>query len=236
MAPARNAPKLRTLNPRSRRLASMALMLQRDERVARGVSEPASPGVGVHAGDALLVVDLQRDFLPGGSLAVPGGDAVLEPVNQALARFHRLHRPVFASRDWHPADHSSFKSSGGRWPPHCVAESPGAEFDNRLRLPPGAGIVSKGCVSGDDGYSAFAGTDLQHRLQASGVRRLFVAGLATDYCVRSSVMDALALGYAVVVLRDAVAAVDLQPGDGERALADMRSGGALLTETTSLRG
>lgn len=209
-------------------------MLHGERRAAEG--ELAPPGLELHRGDALLVVDLQRDFLPRGSLAVPAGDAVLEPANRCLERFAARGLPVYASRDWHPPGHSSFRSEGGRWPPHCVAGTAGAEFDSALRLPSDAGIVSKGGSSGDEGYSAFGGTDLHRRLQAQGVRRLFVAGLATDYCVLSSVMAALALGYAVVVLRDAVAAVDVQPGDGERALVAMQAGGATLAASADLRG
>jgi len=198
--------------------------------------EPAPPGLELRRGDALLVVDLRRDFLPGGSLAIPAGDTVLEPANRCLQRFAALGLPVYASRDWHPPGHSSFRSAGGRWPPHCVAGTPGAEFDSALRLPSDTGIVSKGGAGGDDGYSVFGGTDLHRRLQAQGVRRLFVAGLATDFCVLNSVMAALALGYAVAVLRDAVAAVDMRPGDGERALAPMQAGGAMLAATADLMG
>ena len=205
-------------------------------RVAQGGAEPAPPGLELRRGDALLVIDLQRDFLPGGSLAVAAGDAVLEPVNRCLQRFAARGLPVYATRDWHPPGHSSFRAAGGRWPPHCVAGTPGADFGSALRLPSDAGIVSKGGASGDDGYSAFGGTDLHRRLQAQGIRRLFVAGLATDYCVLNSVMGALALGYAVVVLRDAVAAVDVQPGDGERALAAMQARGATLAASAELRG
>jgi len=211
-------------------------MLHAERRAVQGGAELAPPGLELHRGDALLVVDLQRDFLPGGNLAVPAGDAVVAPVNRCLERFVALGLPVYASRDWHPPGHSSFHPAGGRWPPHCVAGTPGAEFDSALRLQRAAGIVSKGGVSGDDGYSAFGGTDLHRRLQAQGVHRLFVAGLATDSCVLKSVMDALAQGYAVVVLRDAVAAVDVQPGDGERALAAMQAGGATLAESAALTG
>lgn len=206
-------------------------MLRHDRRMAQGDAEPAPPGMELHAGDALLAVDLQRDFLHGGSLAVPGGDAVIEPMNAWLARFHALGLPVYASRDWHPPDHASFRAQGGPWPPHCVAGTPGAEFAGALCLPPGTGIVSKGVVKGNAGYSAFEGTDLDRRLQARGVRRLFVGGLATDYCVLKTAMDALAQGYAVVVLADAVAAVNVQPGDGARALAQLQAAGATLAES-----
>jgi nicotinamidase/pyrazinamidase len=177
-------------------------------------------------GDALLVVDVQRDFLPGGSLAVAGGDAVIAPLNAWIACFAARHLPVYASRDWHPADHVSFAAQGGPWPPHCVAQSPGAAFAGALQLPADVCIVSKGSLAEKDAYSAFEGTDLQRRLQTQGVRRLFVGGLATDYCVLSTVLDALALGYEVLVLGDAIAAVNVHPGDGDRALDRMRQAGA----------
>jgi nicotinamidase/pyrazinamidase len=186
------------------------------------------------AGDALLVVDVQNDFLPGGSLAVPGGDAILAAMNACIERFAALGLPVFASRDWHPLDHCSFQAQGGPWPPHCVAGTSGAAFAAALRLPAGAGIVSKGCNAERDAYSAFGGTDLHQRLQASAVHRLSVAGLATDYCVLASVLDACALGYEVIVLRDAIAAVELQPGDAERALQKMRAAGASLSDSAAL--
>ncbi len=191
---------------------------------------PAAPA----AGDALLVVDVQNDFLPGGSLAVPAGDAVLTPLNRALERFAGRGLPVFASRDWHPADHCSFRAQGGPWPPHCVAGTAGAEFAAALRLPAGTAVISKATTAARDAYSAFDGTDLHARLQALGVRRLVVGGLATDYCVQASVNDALALGYAVVVLRDGVAAVDVNPGDGERALAAMQQRGAVVAASEDL--
>ncbi len=169
-------------------------------------------------GDALLVVDVQHDFLPGGALAVPRGDEVIHPLNRCLALFARKNLPVYASRDWHPADHISFRARGGPWPPHCVAGTHGAAFPPGLDLPPDAGIVTKADAPDRDAYSAFGGTDLDARLKAAGVGRLFTGGLATDYCVLNTVKDALALGYAVFLLTDAVRAVDVQPGDGEHAL------------------
>ena len=194
-----------------------------------------NPALALHADDALLIVDLQRDFLPGGSLAVPGGDAVVAPANASIARFveHRL--PVFASRDWHPQGHCSFRACGGPWPPHCVAGSTGAAFAPELRLPAQTVIIDKATTRERDAYSAFGHTELQARLRAGHVLRLIVCGLATDYCVRSTVLDALALGYRVVVLRDAIAAVELQPGDGERALRQMRDAGAVIATSADLR-
>jgi nicotinamidase/pyrazinamidase len=194
----------------------------------------ASSNAAPRAGDALLVIDVQRDFLPGGSLAVPGGDAILAPLNACIERFDALHLPIFASRDWHPPDHCSFKPQGGTWPVHCVAGEPGAGFPDALQLPAATGIVSKACHADRDAYSAFGETDLHLRLQASGVRRLFVGGLATDYCVLASVLDARARGYAVVVLQDAIAAVALRPGDEAQALERMRAAGAEFTTSAAL--
>jgi nicotinamidase/pyrazinamidase len=198
-------------------------------------SEPRSNDrLRLHPDDALLIVDLQRDFLPGGALPVPGGDAVVMPVNNCIARFLQHGLPVYASRDWHPEQHCSFRSAGGPWPPHCVAGSAGAAFADALRLPGDAQVVSKGTAASQDAYSAFGGTDLHARLRARHVLRLFVAGLATDYCVQASVLDALALGYLVVVVRDAVAAVEMQAGDGERALQRMCAAGAMLAASAQL--
>lgn len=190
--------------------------------------------LALRSDDALLVVDVQRDFLPGGSLAVRGGDAVIAPLNRCIARFVAQRLPVFASRDWHPSGHCSFREAGGPWPAHCVADSEGAEFAPALRLPPDVTVAAKGTAREADAYSAFGRTDLHAWLQARGVRRLFVGGLATDYCVRSTVLDARTLGYHVVVLRDAIAAVDAQPGDGARALQEMADAGADLASTSAL--
>lgn len=196
----------------------------------RGTMAPASVRSGARpgVGDALLVVDLQRDFLPGGSLAVARGDRVLPTVARWLRHFEAAGLPVFASRDWHPGDHCSFRAHGGPWPSHCVADTPGAAFADTLRWPEGVTVVSKATHRDRDAYSAFDGTDLHARLQTLGVRRLFVCGLATDYCVQASAGDALGLGYDVVVLRDGIAAVDVHAGDGDRALEALRARGAVV--------
>lgn len=186
---------------------------------------PAS-GVELTAGDALLLVDVQNDFLPGGSLAVPGGDEVLPALNRALEVFSQHRLPIFASRDWHPADHCSFRARGGPWPPHCVAGSAGAAFAPELALPDRATVVSKAGDAERDAYSGFQDTALRRLLAERGIRRLFVGGLATDYCVLHTVKDALALGYEVLLLHDGVRAVDARPGDGRRALAEMAAAGA----------
>jgi len=183
----------------------------------------------LHRDDALLIVDVQNDFLPGGSLAVPEGDAVVGPLNHTIAVFHAAGLPIFASRDHHPPDHCSFLSQGGAWPVHCVAGSRGAAFADDLHLPAEAVVVSKATAAGRDAYSAFDGTDLAYRLHAAGVVRLFVGGLATDYCVKATVLDALTAGLGVVLLTDGIRAVELRPGDGTRAIEAMRRAGAVLT-------
>lgn len=176
--------------------------------------------------DALLVIDMQNDFLPGGALGVPDGDQVLAPVNRLLRAFSSQGLPIFASRDWHPDNHCSFAARGGPWPPHCVADTPGAAFSDQLDLPAGAVVVSKADSADQDAYSAFNGTNLAAQLHALGVRRVVVCGLATDYCVLNTVIDARAHGFEVVVVPEAMRAVDVAAGDGERALARMASLGA----------
>jgi nicotinamidase/pyrazinamidase len=182
--------------------------------------------IAPESGDALVVVDVQNDFLVGGSLAVPGGDEVIPALNTWIRRFRSAGLPVFATRDWHPADHCSFREQGGPWPPHCVAGTRGAEFSAELTLPPDVAVVSKAMAPEKEAYSDFEDTDFAVRLREIGVSRLFVGGLATDYCVRATVLDALAEGFAVVLLDDAVRAVEVQPGDGERARAEMIEAGA----------
>ncbi len=187
--------------------------------------------IQVGDGDALIVVDVQNDFLPGGALAVPRGDEVIAPLNRVLDLFHTRGLPIFASRDWHPANHCSFRDRGGPWPPHCVADTEGAQFPASLQLPAFTAIVSKATSPDKDAYSAFEDTPLAMQLQMYGVKRVLVGGLATDYCVLNTVKDAVRHGFGVVLLTDAIRAVDVQPGDGERALAEMRALG--VTEATS---
>lgn len=143
-------------------------------------------------------------------------------------------QPVVASRDWHPGDHVSFGARGGPWPVHCQAGTPGAEFHPALETERIARVFSKGTDSGREAYSAFDGTGLAGWLREQGVERLYVAGLATDYCVRASVLDALREGFQVTVVEDAIGAVDVQPGDGERALAEMREAGATVTRSDEI--
>jgi nicotinamidase/pyrazinamidase len=177
-------------------------------------------------GDVLLVTDIQNDFLPGGSLAVAGGDAVVPVLNRYIDAFVAQGLPVYATRDWHPEGHCSFYPQGGPWPVHCVAGTPGAAFSSLLKLPPDTTVISKATLQHQEAYSSFQGTDLGDRLRAAGIRRLFIGGLTTDYCVLNSVKDARRLGFEVFVLADAIRAVDVQPGDGKRAEEEMASVGA----------
>ena len=185
---------------------------------------------------ALVIVDVQNDFCPGGTLAVAGGDRVAAPLARLAARCATAGLPVFASRDWHPPDTAHFQDAGGPWPAHCVRDTPGAELHPDLVLPPEAVIFSKGVDPQADGYSAFeardeAGRDLVELLRAAGVDHLLVGGLATDYCVRATVLAALARGLRVSLLTDAVAGVNVQPGDADRAIEEMVAAGAQLTTT-----
>lgn len=189
---------------------------------------PVLPDAELQAGDALLIVDVQNDFLPGGSLPVASGAAVLGPLNAWIARFQQARLPIFATRDWHPPGHCSFRPQGGPWPAHCVADSAGAAFPSQLALPPATIVVSKGRQREAEAYSGFAGSELDRELRDLGVARLFVGGLATDYCVLATVNDALRLGYRVVLLADAVRPVDARAGDGQRAIAAMCAAGAQL--------
>lgn len=184
--------------------------------------------------DALLLVDMQRDFLPGGALAVPEGDEVVPVLRACVGKFAAADRPVFASRDWHPRDHCSFVAQGGPWPPHCVADTQGAEIDPGLALPVDTTIISKATTVNKDAYSAFEGTDLNARLKRLGVRRLFVGGLATEYCVLNTVRDALKLGYDVVLMQDAIRAIDA--ADGEQAVAELRGLQAEISDSGSALG
>ena len=177
-------------------------------------------------GDALLLVDVQNDFLPGGELAVPGGNAVLPALNRYLALAAALHLPVYASRDWHPAQHVSFGAQGGPWPAHCIAGSRGAAFAPALTLPATVTIIDKGTDAKAEAYSAFEQTALAVQLRAAGIKRLLIGGLATDFCVLNTVRDALASGFAVLLLGDAIKAVNVHPDDGARAERAMRKLGA----------
>jgi nicotinamidase/pyrazinamidase len=180
---------------------------------------------------ALLVVDVQNDFCPGGALAVPDGDRVVPVLNRHIAGAVARGWPVYASRDWHPAMTRHFQPYGGEWPPHCIQNTEGASFHHDLQLPDSVIVVSKGEAPDSHGYSAIEGHTPDGRtllsdLQERKIDHLYVAGLATDYCVKHSVVDARRAGLHVTVLADAIAGVDLNAGDSARAIAEMRAAGA----------
>lgn len=174
---------------------------------------------------ALVVVDIQIDFCPGGALAVADGDKVVEPLNKYIEKFRVAGAPIIFTRDWHPPDHSSFKSQGGPWPPHCVQGTEGTKFHPDLVIPPEEEVVSKADRK-DEAYSFFQGTDLAERLHKRGIKRLLVGGLATDYCVKETVLDGLREGFEVFHLDDASRGVNIKPDDSEHALREMVSKGA----------
>jgi len=180
---------------------------------------------------ALLAVDLQNDFMPGGALGVPDGDDVIAPLNRAIRAAAAGNVPIFLTRDWHPADHCSFRARGGPWPPHCVAGTPGAAFADAIDVMPGAVVVSKATTRDAEAYSALDGTGLARLLRDAHVERLLLGGLATDYCVRATALDAIKAGFQVFVLEDACRPVDVQAGDGRRALDEIARAGAVLTST-----
>jgi nicotinamidase/pyrazinamidase len=177
--------------------------------------------------EALLIVDFQNDFTPGGALAVADGDAIAERLNELAAdpRFEL----VVATRDWHPADHGSFKEQGGIWPVHCVQGAPGAELHPSLDRARVHVVVDKGQDPATEGYSGFEATDLESLLRARGIDRVTIGGLATDYCVKNTALDALRLGFGVTVDRAAVRGVEVEPGDSERALEELSAAGADLS-------
>lgn len=172
---------------------------------------------------ALVCVDVQYDFLPGGALGVPKGDEVI-PALVSAADEAAL---VVATRDWHPADHSSFVDEGGIWPPHCVQDTPGAEIHPAIKAIADR-TISKGENRNVEQYSAVQGTHLASMLRAEGYTRLLIGGLATDYCVKATVLDALKEGFEVEVLSDGSRGVDVNAGDSERALAEMVAAGATI--------
>jgi nicotinamidase/pyrazinamidase len=180
---------------------------------------------------ALVIVDVQNDFCPGGSLPVAEGDKVVAVLNRHIEKFFSAGLPIFATRDWHPANTRHFNTGGGQWPPHCVQDTEGGKFHPALALPKSAVVVSKGVSPDADSYSGFeatdaAGTGVAERLRGMGVERLFVGGLATDYCVKFTVLDGLKEGFKVTLLEDAVRGVNLRPDDSDRAIDEMVRAGA----------
>lgn len=194
------------------------------------------------AKSALIIVDVQNDFCPGGSLAVPFGDEVVVPLNDmtvyALDDWDNW--DIFASRDWHPAVTNHFKDYGGMWPTHCVARTNGAEFHPNLFIA-AAQVVSKGTEKDENAYSAFQGNfssseTLEGYLKRVKIKALYIGGLATDYCVKETVLDALKLGFKVFLLEDAIRAVNIKPTDGADAIEEMKKAGAVITSVKEVLG
>lgn len=180
---------------------------------------------------ALIVVDVQNDFCPGGALGVKNGDAIIPVLNRYIDKFRAAGLPVIATRDWHPVKTTHFKEYGGAWPAHCIQDSRGAAFHADLHLPNDVILVSKGMAADEESYSAFhgkadSGTPLSTLLRELGIERIFVGGLATDYCVKYTALEGINQGFTVVVLGDAIRGVNLQPDDSERALLEVRDAGA----------
>jgi nicotinamidase/pyrazinamidase len=179
---------------------------------------------------ALLIIDFQNDFTSGGALEVPGGDEIAEPVKHLAGQFDH----VFATRDWHPPDHASFETEGGPWPVHCVQGTHGAELHPAMRDIEVEAIVDVGVEREDEGYSGFENSKLADLLHAEGVDQVVVVGLATDYCVRASAIDACREGFETTVVTDTIRPVEVESGDGERALEDMKRAGAKLATSNEL--
>jgi nicotinamidase/pyrazinamidase len=176
--------------------------------------------------DGLIVVDVQEDFCPGGALPVPDGAAVVQPINRLMEEIPF----TVATRDWHPPNHHSFIEQGGPWPEHCVAGTGGAELHHNLHSSQIDAIVDKGCDPGDEGYSGFAGTSLERLLREQGVDRVHVTGLALDYCVRATAIDARRAGFDVVLHHGATRAINADPGDEDRTLEELREAGVNVVD------
>lgn len=177
--------------------------------------------------DSLIIVDVQKDFCPGGALAVPEGDKVIPPLMKYIEKFSQKGLFIVATRDWHPRKHKSFKEFGGIWPVHCVQKTEGADFHPDLKLPKKTKIISKATKVNKEAYSGFEGTELKKELKKRKVKRIFVGGLATDYCVKNTVLDGIKAGFFTFLLLDAIKSVDVNPGDGERAIKEMLDAGAV---------
>jgi nicotinamidase/pyrazinamidase len=180
--------------------------------------------------DALVVVDVQNDFCPGGALAVADGDQVVTALNRYIDLFTKADLPIFATRDWHPPRTAHFNTDGGPWPPHCVRGTQGAAFHPDLVLGKNVRILSKGTDAQADAYSGFQavsseGLALSVLLRRQGVGRILIGGLATDYCVKHTVLDGLKEGFKVVLLTDCIRGVNLKPGDSARAIEEMTQAG-----------
>lgn len=177
---------------------------------------------------ALVVVDVQRDFCPGGSLGINHGDSIIPRLNRVIEAFQRAKLPIFFTRDWHPPDHCSFRAQGGIWPPHCVMGTDGAGFHSDLEVPPGSVVINKASDPSLEAYSTFQGTDLERQLRERHIHEIVLGGLATDYCVKESSLDALRAGFGVSVLKDCVKGVNLRRNDSALAIRAIATRGARL--------
>lgn len=189
---------------------------------------------------ALLIIDVQNDFCPGGSLPVHEGDRIVPALNRYIELFRRWKLPIFASRDWHPAITSHFRDFGGIWPAHCVQGSEGARFHRDLALPDETIVISKGLDPNRDDYSAFqatmeSGMPFPAKLEAMAINKLYVGGLATDYCIKASVLDGLRSGLEMILLEDAVRGVNLAPADSAKAIDEMVRAGVVLMNFSRMR-
>ncbi len=176
--------------------------------------------------DALIIVDVQIDFCPGGALPTPEGDRVVPVLNEYITKF--AGSQVYATRDWHPPNHISFRAYGGPWPPHCIQRSVGARFHPDLKLPQGTTIISKAYDPNQEAYSGFDGTNLVEELKRKSVERAFVGGLATEYCVKNTVLDALTIGFETVLLVDAIRGINIKADDSKKAIDEMVKKGAKI--------
>ena len=182
---------------------------------------------------ALVIVDVQNDFCPGGALGVQDGDRVVPVLNRYIEKFAQAGMPVLVTRDWHPPRTTHFNTAGGLWPPHCVQGSKGAEFHPALKISSDTVVLSKGMAIDDDSYSGFDAVDsrgviLKNVLRQSGIERIYVGGLATDYCVKETVLDGLREGFQVVLLQDGVRGVNLKPEDSDQAIDAMARSGVTI--------
>lgn len=180
---------------------------------------------------ALVIIDVQNDFCPGGALAVPEGDIVVPALNKYTQIFQKAGAAIYASRDWHPDKTKHFKAFGGVWPPHCIQGTNGAKFHPDLKLSPQTIILTKGEDPNEDSYSAFQAHDSEKKpfaagLRERGIEHLYVGGLATDYCVKATILDAIKHGFKATVLMDAIKGVDIKPGDSSNAIQEMEKAGA----------
>ncbi|OGX20721.1 MAG: nicotinamidase [Omnitrophica WOR_2 bacterium RBG_13_44_8] len=190
---------------------------------------------------ALLIVDVQNDFCPGGALGIPEGDKIVPKINKYIKIFSKKKLPVFVSRDWHPVMTKHFRDFGGAWPVHCIRNTKGAQFHPKLRLPKGAVLLYKGMDPQKDSYSAFQAEDIRginlgKLLKLSGIEELYIGGLATDYCVKSSALDVLKNGFKVRLLMDAIRGVNFKPDDSEKAIREMVRKGAKPVTLKKMEG